>query len=36
MGLSHRQFTSEFKLAAVRRLEEGISSPRARWKMPQR
>jgi len=25
MGLSHRRFTREFKLAAVRRLEEGIS-----------
>src|SRR5271157_641450 len=25
MGLSHRRFTKEFKLAAVRRLEEGIS-----------
>jgi transposase-like protein len=25
MGLSHRQFTKEFKLAAVRRLEQGIS-----------
>jgi transposase-like protein len=25
MGLSRRQFTKEFKLAAVRRLEEGIS-----------
>jgi len=25
MGLSRRQFTREFKLAAVRRLEEGIS-----------
>jgi transposase len=25
MGLSRRQFTQEFKLAAVRRLEQGIS-----------
>jgi transposase len=25
MGLSHRRFTKEFKLAAIRRLEEGIS-----------
>jgi transposase len=25
MGLTRRQFTEEFKLAAVRRLEEGIS-----------
>jgi transposase len=25
MGLSRRQFTKEFKLAAVRRLEEGVS-----------
>lgn len=25
MGLSRRQFTREFKLAAVRRLEQGIS-----------
>jgi transposase len=25
MGLSHRRFTKEFKLAAVRRLEEGVS-----------
>jgi transposase len=25
MGLSHRKFTKEFKLAAVRRLEQGIS-----------
>src|SRR5271163_3509714 len=25
MGLSHRGFTKEFKLAAVRRLEEGVS-----------
>jgi transposase len=25
MGLSHRRFTREFKLAAIRRLEEGIS-----------
>jgi transposase-like protein len=24
MGMSHRRFTREFKLAAVRRLEEGI------------
>jgi transposase-like protein len=25
MGLSRRQFTKQFKLAAVRRLEEGVS-----------
>ena len=25
MGVSHRQFTKEFKLAAVRRLEAGVS-----------
>ena len=25
MGLSRRQFTKEFKLAAIRRLEQGIS-----------
>lgn len=25
MGLSHRRFSREFKLAAVRRLEEGVS-----------
>jgi transposase len=25
MGMSRRQFTKEFKLAAVRRLEEGVS-----------
>ena len=25
MGLSHKRFTREFKLAAVRRLEEGVS-----------
>ena len=25
MGLSRRQFTREFKLAAVRRLEQGVS-----------
>jgi len=25
MGVSHRRFTKEFKLAAVRRLETGIS-----------
>jgi transposase len=25
MGLSRRQFSKEFKLAAVRRLEEGVS-----------
>ena len=25
MGLSRRQFTKEFKLAAVRRLEAGVS-----------
>lgn len=25
MGLARRQFTKEFKLAAVRRLEQGIS-----------
>jgi transposase-like protein len=26
MGLSRRQFTQEFKLAAVRRLEQGVST----------
>jgi transposase len=25
MGLSRRQFTKEFRLAAVRRLEQGVS-----------
>jgi transposase-like protein len=25
MGLSRRQFTKEFKLAAVRRLEQGVA-----------
>ena len=25
MGLSRRQFTKEFKLAAIRRLEQGVS-----------
>ncbi|MDQ2774997.1 MAG: transposase, partial [Acidobacteriota bacterium] len=25
MGLSRRQFTKEFKIAAVRRLEQGVS-----------
>ena len=25
MGLSRRQFTQEFKLAAIRRLEQGVS-----------
>jgi transposase len=25
MGMSHRRFTREFKLAAVRRLKEGVS-----------
>jgi transposase-like protein len=25
MGLSHRRFSREFKLAAVRRLEDGVS-----------
>jgi transposase len=29
MGLSRRQFTKEFKLAAVRRLEQGVSIPEA-------
>ncbi len=29
MGLSRRQFTKEFKLAAVRRLEQGASIPEA-------
>src|SRR3982751_396498 len=29
MGLSRRQFTKEFKLAAVRRLEQGISMAEA-------
>ena len=28
MGLSRRQFTKEFKLAAVRRLEQGVSIAR--------
>ena len=34
MGLSRRQFTREFKLAAVRRLEEGVSlgEVHGRWK----
>jgi transposase-like protein len=27
MGLSRRQFTKEFKLPAVRRLEQGVSIP---------
>jgi transposase len=26
MGLSHRRFTREFKLAAIQRLEQGIST----------
>ncbi len=30
MGLSGRQFTKEFKLAAVRRLEQGVRSPKRR------
>lgn len=25
MGMSRRQFTKEFKLAAIRRLEQGVS-----------
>ncbi len=29
MGLSRRKFTKEFKLAAVRRLEQGISMAEA-------
>ncbi len=29
MGLLRRQFTQEFKLAAVRRLEQGVSIPEA-------
>src|ERR671918_1647852 len=29
MGLSRRQFTKEFKLAAVRRLEQGVSMTEA-------
>jgi transposase len=29
MGLSRRQFTKEFKLAAVRRLEQGVSMAEA-------
>jgi len=34
MGLSRRMFTKEFKLAAVQRLEQGVSLARwlARWK----
>jgi transposase-like protein len=34
MGLSRRTFTKEFKLAAVRRLEQGVSIPEvgAGWK----
>ena len=28
MGLSRRKFTKEFKLAAVRRLEQGVSIAR--------
>jgi len=28
MGLSRRTYTKEFKLAAVRRLEEGVSNRR--------
>ena len=35
MGLSRRKFTKEFKLAAVRRLEQGVSIARGgarRWK----
>ena len=34
MGLFRRQFTKEFKLAAVRRLEQGVRSPkwRGRWR----
>jgi len=31
MGLSRRQFTKEFKLAAVRRLEQGVSIGEAAW-----
>jgi len=29
MGLSRRQFTKEFKLGAVRRLEQGVSVRRS-------
>ena len=34
MGLSRRLFTKEFKLAAVRRLEQGFPSARrrGRWR----
>src|SRR4029078_1611572 len=31
MGLSRRQFTKEFKLAAVRRLEQGVSITEVAW-----
>ena len=31
MGLSRRQFTKEFKLAAVRRLEQGVSIAEPVW-----
>jgi len=31
MGLSRRQFTKEFKMAAVRRLEQGISIAEVAW-----
>jgi transposase-like protein len=32
MGMSRRQFTKDFKLAAVRRLKEGVSLGEvARW-----
>lgn len=29
MGLSRRQFTKRFRMAAVRRLEQGVSLPEA-------
>ena len=31
MGLSIRKFTKEFKLAAVRRLEQGVSTAEVAW-----
>ena len=35
MGLSRRQFTKDFKLAAVRRLEQGVSIDEvANWDLP--
>ena len=32
MGLSRRLFTQEFKLAAIRRLEKGVSIGHGGWK----